>query len=294
MQSSACLRRGNLGAIITCGSKDTWSNRFEAMGENYFHDVESGMQKEMIHAGYGLMTERIDSMVENATPPPMLSNGLVDGILVMGGMFNDSVMQMLQQQNLPIVVIGRDWPGLDCVMTDYTECAYLGIRHLLERGHREILYISGPDRTPTSRLKDIGFKKALEEFSMQPNRKRYTRSEFSGEGGYWAVKTAYELNGVRPTAIFTAADTIAAGAMGYLYEQKLRVPDDVSIVSYESSMLTEYLTPRLTSIDVHKEELGRLAVQMMVRRLENPDLPRQYQMVKADLRIGASVKDLNL
>ena len=280
-----------LGAVIACGSKDAWNNTFEAMCENYFHDVEVGMQAELLKAGYGMNTERIDSFAQPMRQPEMVRKKLIDGVFLVGGLFGDSVIKMLANANLPAVVIGRDYPGVDCVTTDYQEAVYQGVKHLLERGHRDLLYISGPERTPTSSLKDAGYRKALAEFSMHGSTKRHVRSEFSGEGGYWATKLSYE-KGLRPTAIFAASDTIAAGALGYLYEQRLRVPDDVSVAAFERSMLTEYLTPALTCLDINKDELGRQAALMMLRRLENPHGQRERVVVPFSLRYGASVRTI--
>lgn len=284
----------HLGAIVACGSKGARCNSFSYMSENYYRDVEIGLQKEMIKNGYGLMTMRIDFMVKNIAMPPMLKNDMVDGVFVIGGMFNDSLIKMLRKKKIPIVVLGRDYEDLDCVNTDYTEATYSGVKYLLEKGHRDILYISGPDRTPTSRLKDIGYKKALEEYFMQASERRYIKSEFSGDGGYWAVKTVFEKKNLRPTAIFASSDGIAAGVLGYLYEQRLRVPDDISVVAYERSVLTEYLTPVLTSIDVHKNIIGSKAAHMMIQRLQNPDLPRQYCEVPTELVEGASVREVTI
>lgn len=284
----------HLGAIVACGSKGTRCNSFSYMLENYYHDVELGLQKEMIKNGYGLMTERIDFMAKNIAMPSMVKNDMVDGVFIVGGMFNDSLIKMLQKKKIPIVVIGRDYEELDSVTTDYTEGAYLGVKYLLEKGHRDILYISGPDRTPTSYLKDKGYKQALEEYFMQASERRYIKSEFSGDGGYWAVKTAFEKKKLHPTAIFASSDGIAAGVLGYLYEQRIRVPEDISVVAYERSVLTEYLTPVLTSIDVHKNVLGSKAAQMMLHRLKNPNIPRQYCEVPVELVEGASVKELKI
>lgn len=285
-------RRGIFGAIITCGSKDPWSNTFDSMCENYYHDIEVGLQKEMIRGGYGLMVERVDTLAPAVRAPMMLRMNQVDGIFIVGGVYRDNLLRLVQKYGVPTVLIGNSHEKLDYVTSEYADGVYQGIKYLLERGHRDILFINGPAASATTRLKEQGLQRAFDEFSMQVNERRCVRSDFSGEGGYWASKLAYEKRGLRPTAIFAGSDTIAAGVLGYLYEQKLRVPDDVSVVAYERGMLTEYLTPVLTSVEVHKNELGKRAVRMMVQRIENPALAQQCFSVPVELMEGASVKTL--
>lgn len=287
-------RKMMFGVIITCGSKEPWSNTFDAMCENYYHDIEVGLQKEMIREGYGLMVERMNTLSANLRTPMMLRMNRVDGVFVLGGVYRDNLLRMVQKYNVPVVLIGNSHPKLDYVTSEYTDGVYQGIKYLLERGHRDILFVNGPEASATTHLKKLGLQKAYDEFSMQMSERRCINSEFSGEGGYWAAKVAYEKSGLRPTAIFAGSDTIAAGVLGYLYEQKLRVPDDVSVVAYERGMLTEYLTPVLTSIEVHKGELGRKAVRMMVQRITNPEIAQQCCCVPVELKEGASVRSLNL
>lgn len=292
MQNMDNATKRNLGVIITCGSKNTWYNTFEVMCENYSHDVEVGLQKELIRQNYGMLFERVDATASSVRTPRMLRNNLVDGVFIIGGMCSENYLRMIQKHKLPAVLIGREHPKMDFVTSDYADGVYKGIKYLLEKGHRDILFINGPDDSVTSYMKNVGLKKAFDEFSIQISERRCLKSDFSGEGGYWATKTAYEKNGLRPTAIFAGCDTIAAGVLGYLYEKRIYVPDDVSVVAYERGMLTEYITPCLTSIDVHKMEIGKRAARMMLKRLENPDLPPQRSIVPVELIEAASVKTL--
>ena len=285
-------KRRQIGVIITCGTKETWRNTFDAMCENYYHDIEVGLQKEMVKNHCAFIVERVDAMSANIRVPQILKEHLVDGVFIVGGVYRESLIRLVQRYELPTVLIGRDHPKLDYVTSDYKDCVYKGIKYLLERGHRDILFINGPANSATSLPKEQGLQKAFDEISKQVSEKWCVQSEFSGDVGYWATKMAYENRRLRPTAIFAGSDTIAAGVLGYLYEQRLRVPDDVSVLAYERGMLTEYLTPVLTSIDVHKKEIGKKAGKIMIQRIEHPELPQQMCVVPAELYEGASVRRL--
>ena len=77
----------------------------------------------------------------------------------------------------------------------------------------------------------------------------------TGEGGYLAMKDLWE-SGARPDGLVTAHEAIALGAMRYLHELGIRVPEDVSVTSYETSVLGGYSIPPLTSVNIKKEEMG--------------------------------------
>ena len=96
-------------------------------------------------------------------------------------------------------------------------------------------------------------------------------------------------SGARPDGLVTAHEPIALGAMRYLYEQGVRVPEDISITSYETSVLGGYSIPPLTSVNIKKEEMGAIAAKMLLERIENPGAPLQKHIIDPELVIRASV-----
>ena len=87
----------------------------------------------------------------------------------------------------------------------------------------------------------------------------------------------------------TAHEAIALGVMRYLHEQNIRVPEDVSVTSYETSVLGGYSIPPLTSVNVKKEEMGAIAARMLVNRIENPAAPLQECVIDPELVVRGSV-----
>ena len=97
-------------------------------------------------------------------------------------------------------------------------------------------------------------------------------------------------SGARPDGLVTAHEAIALGAMRYLYEQGVRIPEDISITSYETSVLGGYSIPPLTSVNVKKEEMGAIAAGMLLHRIAHPDAPLQQHIIDPELVVRASVK----
>lgn len=102
------------------------------------------------------------------------------------------------------------------------------------------------------------------------------------------MKALWE-SGARPDGLVTAHEAIALGAMRFLYEQGLRIPEDISITSYETSVLGSYSIPPLTSVNIKKEEMGAIAARMLLRRIEHPEAPLQKQIITPELVTRASV-----
>ena len=101
----------------------------------------------------------------------------------------------------------------------------------------------------------------------------------NGLGGYQAFKAFWEA-GNRPDAMIAANANLALGAMRYLYEQHIRLPDAMSIVAYEDSSLSGYAIPPLTTVDIHKEEIGRRAATCLLERIRNPK--KEIEKMKND------------
>ena len=88
----------------------------------------------------------------------------------------------------------------------------------------------------------------------------------TGEGGYEVIKRLWQ-SGARPQAIAAANEPIALGIMRFLYEQDIRISEDIAIVSYEDSVLGGYTVPALTSVNIQKEYMGELAARIMLKHI---------------------------
>jgi DNA-binding LacI/PurR family transcriptional regulator len=85
--------------------------------------------------------------------------------------------------------------------------------------------------------------------------------------------------GNRPDGIVTANGQSATGIMSYLYDIGVRIPQDVSIISYEDSSICGYATPALTSVNIRKEELGQAAAQCLIERIRNPEKELETKVI---------------
>lgn len=143
------------------------------------------------------------------------------------------------------------------------------IRYLIANGHRRIAYASGDPLTSAYHYKLLGYQMALEEAGI-PYREDYVfESKYLATEGYCVARKIMELpEETRPTAVMFASDIIAAGAYQYFYENRIRIPDEISVVGYENLPISCLLCPPLTSVDWHKDRMSEEACNIMLKRLE--------------------------
>ncbi len=200
----------------------------------------------------------------------------VDGIALVSAHATPAHLSMLRQRRIPFVVVDRDLPGLeaDCVLADNFQGGYLATRHLLERGHRRIACIAGPSELTPSADRVRGYRRALEEAGIRPREVWVQRGDFRAESGYEAARFFLSLPAkVRPTAIFACNDLMAIGAMRAIGEAGLSIPDDIALVGFDDILLASYVIPPLTTVAQPTYEMGRMAGDLLLRRLGEPDRP---------------------
>jgi LacI family transcriptional regulator/LacI family purine nucleotide synthesis repressor len=265
-------RKLTLGMILVTNHDSVDRTAIDTMDDNYFHDVSSGIYEVVRNSNYGVLVEQFTATEKNADKfPNIVKNNRVDGLFIVGGLFDKSFINNIIEKNIPTVVLGRNYPGIDSVNTDSKFATYIGVQHLIEKGHRDILFISCPELTPSSKMKDDGYKLALIEAGIPFREEYYTKSDFHGLGGYLAVKDALENRNINPTAIFTSHDSIAVGVMNYLYEKNIRIPDAISIATYDDSILATHAVPALTSVNINKPQIGIQAANLLINRIERPN-----------------------
>jgi LacI family transcriptional regulator/LacI family purine nucleotide synthesis repressor len=286
-------RRTNiLGIIIIVEDLASRTYEFDRGTEVFSYDIIDGMPQGLQGTGYGLSIERFCISEQKGKAPSLLKGNRVDGLLVLGSLFDKEFAERLRQSGLPVIVVGRYHEMFDSVTADIEQGVFIAANHLLHTGHHHLCYINCPLAFSTNLDRKNGFIRALNrQKSSQSVQSWLVDAEHNtGKGGYDAFKKIFE-SGKRPDGILAANDSIALGIMRYLYEKNIKIPDDVSIISYENSVLSGYASPALSTIDIEKERMGREACEIMLNRLERPRMRKVSLKLPARLIMRDSVKD---
>lgn len=198
-------------------------------------------------------------------------------------------IELLRAADMPVVQIERDLTDdTSAVLVDNAAGAMAGMRHLLSLGHRRIAFMGGdPVLFPRSctRPRSVeeerldAYVEALAGAGVSPDGELIRLGHYHeiedgwNVAGYRHMKALLELP-QRPTAVMTGCDILAAGALRAIYEARLRVPDDISVIGYDDT-LAGLLSPQLTSVAQPMAELGLTAFQLALAAIENQDaVPR--------------------
>ena len=215
----------------------------------------------------------------------------VDGLVLMGVDRDDPEIQELVGSEISCIAVDLDLQGgrTGNVMSDNVEGAAMAVRHLHEIGHRRIALIGGPTTTRPGVDRLLGYRREVQRLGL-PYRPEYVREgDFYPESGYAAMSALLDL-AEPPTAVFAAADLMAAGAIQAIAERGLSVPRDVADVGFDDIQIAPLLQPSLTTIRQDKQGLGSAAGDAIARLIEDPELEPPVITVPVELVVRESTR----
>ncbi|HZW03831.1 MAG TPA: LacI family DNA-binding transcriptional regulator [Anaerolineaceae bacterium] len=214
----------------------------------------------------------------------VLSKKQVDGMVFVATGEEDGVANALEHSRLPLILVDRELQiqNADAVLTDNFQGGWLAAQHLLAQGHTALACISGPSRVNPSAERVTGFCEALRAAGLPVEPDRICRGDFHPESGY---QNALELLRApqRPTALFVCNDLMAIGVLRAAAELGLRVPADLSVIGFDDIELAEYTLPPLTTIAQPKQQVGQLAIDLLLERIGEPALPARRVVLPVEL-----------
>ena len=241
----------------------------------FFWDVAYAIENEFKKHNCGILTcfSNNDPDIELEALKLLISRQ-VDGIILAAiGSNCEYIHKIIEEFNIPVVVIDNKVKGLKCnvVLHDNINGSFLLTKHLLEHGHKDIACISGPINETSGKRRVEGFKKALNEFHIKPDNELIMVSDWTILGGYNSMKQLFKNRVKKPTAIFIGNSVMALGALKALRELKLRVPEDVALVSFDSLSFIEATNPPLTTLERSDYKIGQAAAKVLYEKIINKE-----------------------
>lgn len=224
----------------------------------------------------------------------LLEHG-VAGVINISGLHADTEADpgryfRLLDLGLPQVLVNGRVPGLSVptISDDAAAAVHLAVGHLSQLGHRRIGLVAGPARFVPVERKLAGFKDALQRHtgcSEQAVGHWVEHQLFTVEGG---AKAAEHLLAKGVTAIVAASDIMALGAVRAIRDAGLRVPEDVSVIGYDDSLLVAFTDPPLTTIRQNVPAMSEAAVAALLDVIDGSSVQREEYLFRPELVVRGS------
>lgn len=257
------------------------------VGTTYFANVVYGLQSAtraagkalMISSGFGDQDEEARAVIE-------LVDRSCDGIVVyLERPMREDAVDIVRRARIPVVSIGRNQcPAVSrgTVTLNNFGGAREAMRHLLERGHRRIVHMSGQPDYGDTIARHAGVKAALADYGLTADDIHFVSGDYSQEFGYGATASMLK-EGRDFTAIFAGDDDMAAGVLAALRDGGKRVPEDVSVLGFDDAFHAKHLWPPLTTMRQPVQEIGQSAATMLLDMLAEPELGPLETIIETNL-----------
>lgn len=261
----------------------------------FFSAVIKSLAGELRKGGYNFIVYDTDEdiAIEKSAIKSLLEKR-VDGLIIASVGQEFSHIQKIRDANIPLVMIDRCFDSLDIdsVSVDNVKGALFAVNHLIKEGHTRIAFIQGLPGTYANETRLEGYKKSLTDAGLAIDDHLIVGDDFRSLNGYLETKHLLKIQNP-PTAIFTAGDLIALGALEACRENGIRIPTDISLVTFDDPVFTSYLSPALTAIEQPITKMTEMAVAMLYRRMRNPDDERRKVLLEPKLNVRNSVSRLS-
>ncbi|MEH0153403.1 LacI family DNA-binding transcriptional regulator [Limibacter armeniacum] len=269
----------------------------EISQQHFFAKVLEGIQHEAKEQGYSVMICQSDECFEEeVNQAQILRNNRAAGVLISLSRETQSFkhIENLKNSGVPVVLFDRtvsELPVSQVVVDDY-KGAFELTHYLLEKGYRDIAYLSGPMSLEISRHRYEGYLQALRDYDINTADSRvYECLKLSSD-----VKEAVRkmlLEPKHPEAIMCVHDYMAVEVVRYLKERNIQVPQDIAVTGFAGDPVTDIITPTITTMKQPAYEMGRAATAQLIKEINAEDwdeVPAIKKVFDTVLQIKASTR----
>lgn len=202
----------------------------------------------------------------------------VDGVIFMSDSVSEEVREEMTRSPVPIVLAGTiDTEGqFATVNINYEQAAYESVVKLIDNGHKDIVFVTGPLSRDINRIHKLaGYERALKEAGIVMKDEYIIEIEDTYDTAYESWQKIKELE-VQPTAFFTVNSTIAVGVLNGVRDDGYSVPEDYELICYEHSNLTRIVRPQLTSVVVPLYDIGAVAMRLLTKLMNDEEIEDKH------------------
>ncbi|WP_129662844.1 DUF6807 family protein [Phytoactinopolyspora endophytica] len=260
-------RPSSLARSLSLGRSETLAVVVPDIGNPYFHEILRGAMSGADEHGYRVLITETRERPQDEAKIALEARSRCDALALVAPRMPDAELDALLPQVRPAVVVNRrvGVPGVPQIAIDYAGGIRAIIEHLVSLGHRELVYVSGPQASVSNeerfaRLRTIAGRRGVTVATVAGGS--------SIDAGY---SVAEEVLDSGASAAVAYNDLVAYGLMGRLNETGVAVPGDISVVGFDDIEIGRFATPPLTTASVPQRQIGRRVWELVEARMNAHD-----------------------
>ncbi|WP_338448331.1 LacI family DNA-binding transcriptional regulator [Niallia oryzisoli] len=220
----------------------------------------------------------------------LLKSRHVDGIILSATNINRTLVEEIFKLKIPFVTVGQYISGLANVLFDDYQASKEMVHYLIKKGNKNIAFI-GVDEKDRSvgYCRKSGYLDAMKENHLPVEESWIQKGKFDVVSGYQSMKAIMALSKQKPDAVLAVTDRLAIGAIQYIKEICLSIPDDIAVAGMGASELSKFITPALTTIDFSIEDAGREAANLLLEQINGGNYHETIRTIKYRLLERSSI-----
>jgi len=258
---------------------------FHQISSGFYSSVMAGIDEEARANGYHILTAfSRDTADERDICFTMFEATRVDGLIVLDSGVHDETIDRLKSYRRPFVLIQKesDDNTVNTVTCNNESGAYDAMKHLLDRGHKDIVVLTGPEGAQDAQLRLRGCQRALKEGNVSLKPHQFVRANYSPDLAPELFRQ-YEKEHGLPRAVCALNDAMALGVIKELRSGGVSVPDQVAVVGFDGIDCATYMG--LTTVQTPISRMGKEAVRLLIEQMGDGDAKAQHVHLEADLVI---------
>lgn len=265
----------------------------ESMYNTFFPEVVSGISALCSRYDFSisLTTGESEDEIYNDTVK-MVRGKRVDGMIVLYSKKDDPVVPYLIESGIPFVVIGKpltEGSQITYVDNDNVQAAREATNYMFNLGHEKIAFIGEDTEFEVGEARQNGYRQAMYEKNLAIAEGYVQNFQVDTNHGRQAIANLLDLP-EQPTALVVTSDIHALIVLTALSERNIRVPDDMSLISFNNSIISKVSNPALTSVDTKIFQLGYEAANCLIELIEDPAMFKKNVIIPTVILEGKSCK----
>jgi DNA-binding LacI/PurR family transcriptional regulator len=255
----------------------------------FYPEIIQGVEELAVKSDYNIFLCNTDYDIEKGLKSiGALIRKKVDGIIIASSQADKFLFKEIVESTIPFVLV--DWNenkiNADSIYFNFESGIKEAIEYLISLGHKKIYFI-GPKDLKTAKIRKNNFINIIKKYENENISYKIIEGNHKIDGGISAAKEIEKENSM-PTAVICSNDLTAIGLMKTLQADGIKIPDKISIIGLDNIMLSEIISPPLTTIELERYLIGKSAVELLLNRIKNKDIPKQTRYFSTQLIVRES------